>query len=141
MKKKLVNTIIPFNLTLAMNCRIMLLQNFDVAAGLINGSRGTFIQYHKFIDAIKIKFDFQTNDKNPILKQRKKYVEYQFQNGKSIFMYQFPIKLSWAVTAHKSQGQTLSKVTIHIGESAFAHGSFYVSLFISFRILKTLFML
>ena len=44
--------------------------------------------------------------------QRKKSVEYQFQNGKSIFMYQFPIKLSWAVTAHKSKGQTLSKVAI-----------------------------
>lgn len=39
----------------------------------------------------------------------------------------FSLKLSWAVTAHKSQSQTLSKAAINIGENAFAHGSFYVA--------------
>ena len=43
-------------------------------------------------------------------------------------MYQFPLKLAWSVTAHKSQGQTLNKVAINIGEEAFAHGSLYVAL-------------
>lgn len=50
------------------------------------------------------------------------------QIGKFIFMSQFSIKLSWAVTAHKIQGQTLSKVAIRTGESAFAHRSLYVAL-------------
>ena len=43
-------------------------------------------------------------------------------------MYQFPVKLAWAVTAHKSQGQTLTRAAINIGEPAFAHGSLYVAL-------------
>ena len=43
-------------------------------------------------------------------------------------MFQFPLKLCWAVTAHKSQGQSLSRVAIDISEPAFAHGSLYVAL-------------
>ena len=34
----------------------------------------------------------------------------------------------WAVTAHKSQGQTLERAAINVGEPAFAHGSLYVAL-------------
>ena len=33
-----------------------------------------------------------------------------------------------AATAHKSQGQTLERIAIDIGENAFAHGAFYVAL-------------
>lgn len=40
----------------------------------------------------------------------------------------FPLKLSWAVIANESQGQTLDKVAIHIGRKAFGHGSFNVAL-------------
>ena len=36
--------------------------------------------------------------------------------------------LSWSATAHKSQGQTLDRVAINIGEFSFAHGAFYVAL-------------
>ena len=43
-------------------------------------------------------------------------------------MYQFPLKLSWAVTSHKAQGQTLSRIAIDISDSAFAHGALYVAL-------------
>ena len=43
-------------------------------------------------------------------------------------IYQFPLRLAWAVTAHKAQGQTLEKVSIDIGSSAFAHGAFYVAM-------------
>ena len=106
----------------------MLLQNIDIASGLINGARGTFLEYVPDVDALMIKFDLQDEDEAPILITRRKSVQYQINEGKTIFMYQFPIKLAWAVTAHKSQGQTLVKAAIHIGEPAFAHGSLYVAL-------------
>jgi ATP-dependent exoDNAse (exonuclease V) alpha subunit len=41
---------------------------------------------------------------------------------------QFPVKLAWAITIHKSQGQTLQKVRVDLGRSAFAHGQVYVAL-------------
>jgi len=41
---------------------------------------------------------------------------------------QYPLKLAWAVTIHKSQGKTFSKVVLDIGSGAFAHGQTYVAL-------------
>lgn len=41
---------------------------------------------------------------------------------------QFPIRLAFAVTIHKSQGKTFEKVIIDLGRGAFAHGQTYVAL-------------
>lgn len=41
---------------------------------------------------------------------------------------QFPLMLGYAMTIHKSQGKTLSKVIIDISRGAFAHGQTYVAL-------------
>ncbi len=41
---------------------------------------------------------------------------------------QYPLKLAWAVTIHKSQGKTFSQVVLDIGSGAFAHGQTYVAL-------------
>lgn len=41
---------------------------------------------------------------------------------------QFPVKLSWAMTIHKSQGQTYDRVMIDFGTGAFTHGQTYVAL-------------
>lgn len=41
---------------------------------------------------------------------------------------QYPVKLAWAVTIHKSQGKTFDKVIIDLGRGAFEHGQTYVAL-------------
>ncbi|MFH0789410.1 MAG: AAA family ATPase [Pseudomonadota bacterium] len=41
---------------------------------------------------------------------------------------QYPLKLAWAITIHKSQGKTFNKVVIDIGRGTFAHGQVYVAL-------------
>jgi ATP-dependent exoDNAse (exonuclease V) alpha subunit len=41
---------------------------------------------------------------------------------------QYPFRLAWAVTIHKSQGKTFERVTIDIGRGAFAGGQVYVAL-------------
>ena len=41
---------------------------------------------------------------------------------------QFPLRLAWAITIHKSQGQTFDDISIDMGSGAFAHGQLYVAL-------------
>lgn len=41
---------------------------------------------------------------------------------------QYPLRLAWAITIHKSQGKTFDKVIIDIGRGTFAHGQVYVAL-------------
>jgi len=41
---------------------------------------------------------------------------------------QYPLRLAWAITIHKSQGMTFERVVINLGRGAFAAGQVYVAL-------------
>ena len=41
---------------------------------------------------------------------------------------QFPLKLAWAITIHKSQGKTFNQIIVDLGTGAFAPGQVYVAL-------------
>lgn len=41
---------------------------------------------------------------------------------------QFPLRLAWAVTIHKSQGKTFNRLRLDIGSGTFAAGQLYVAL-------------
>jgi ATP-dependent DNA helicase PIF1 len=62
-------------------------------------------------------------------------LEYQFDEKKQRLVTQvtasftqYPLRLAWAITIHKSQGQQFDKVIIDLGRGTFAHGQLYVAL-------------
>ena len=44
------------------------------------------------------------------------------------FFKQYPLKLAWAITIHKSQGLTFDNIYVDMGSGAFATGQTYVAL-------------
>ena len=41
---------------------------------------------------------------------------------------QFPVRVCYAMTIHKGQGQSLDRVGVYIAQQMFAHGQLYVAL-------------
>lgn len=112
-------------LYLCNGARVMLTSNQCAAKGLANGSFGTVqaILYEEghqppeIPKAVIVKFDEFTG--NSILETIPKCVaitsitaEWPDKSGFSYSRQQIPLRLAWAITIHKSQGQTLSKVVI-----------------------------
>ena len=48
--------------------------------------------------------------------------------GQSLSQTQIPLTLAWAITIHKSQGLTLAKVVIDLGEKGFSPGLSFVAI-------------
>lgn len=73
-------------------------------------------------DVIEVEMETWQNIKFSINEKTKEIEEEVIGNFK-----QFPLKLAWAITIHKSQGLTFEKAIIDAA-SAFAHGQVYVAL-------------
>mgnify|MGYP000880806205 CR=1 FL=1 len=52
----------------------------------------------------------------------------KIQKSSKGYFLQWPVKLAWAMTIHKSQGKTFQRVIVDLGRGAFAHGQTYVAL-------------
>ena len=98
--KKNVN--IPRTIQLCLGAQVMLLYNLDLDKELCNGSRGIIIGFSKETNMPIVKF----------LNGITRTIEYQSynceENGSVIFTYsQVPLRVSFAITAHKMQGCTI----------------------------------
>ena len=120
---------------LAVNAHVMLTRNLWVEKGLCNGSMGTVKQIiykdHQgppaLPVAVMVKFDkyrgptFCNSDLLPIVPVLSCIEDNQERQ-------QIPLKLSWAITIHKSQGLTIDKVFVDLGATEKVAGLAYVAL-------------
>ena len=113
------------NIFLKEGAIIMLLRNLNTSKGLSNGVRLIVRKlYDHFIDG-----EILTGTGKgkrvfiPKLSLTPSDTDLPFR----LRRIQFPVRLAYAMTINKSQGQTLERVGIYLNRACFAHGQLYVS--------------
>jgi len=125
---------VDYELKLKEGAQIMTTRN-DTAKNYVNGTIGKLIKIEqdKLLMGVEEAGELKTVE---VLKSTWEIIKYKADEEdpskivtEIIGSYtQFPVKLAWAITIHKSQGQTFDKVIIDLGTGAFEFGQTYVAL-------------
>ena len=105
---------------------IMLMRNLNPKMGLCNGTKLIFHKIHKnhLLECDIVGGDFNSRKVLiPRITLRPKDREFAFEWSRR----QFPVRVCFAMTINKSQGQTLQNVGVWLNDSCFAHGQLYVA--------------
>tara|TARA_R110000824_G_scaffold121893_3_gene278350 strand:- start:14093 stop:15328 length:1236 start_codon:yes stop_codon:yes gene_type:complete len=111
----------PAELVLKVSARVMLTKN--LGKGLCNGSLGTVARLDK--RQMWVQWDQNAS----LMKMNHETWEVTDTVSRDVLARrsQFPLRLAWAITIHKSQGMTLKSANIYLGK-CFAPGQAYVAL-------------
>ncbi len=102
----------------------LMINSYQAEYGLVNGSLGVVVNFEKRGGVKWPVVRFHANSTRLIIPA----VEFKIEtNGRVLFTRtQLPLQLCWAMTVHKSQGQTYDSVVIH-SRDAFSTGQLYVA--------------
>ena len=121
---------LPDSIQIALGARVMITRNIDVQSGLCNGTFGkvsdivTDALDKTHVSKIGIELETGRSGSAKIV-----YIQREENNlkQKGAVRQQFPIKLAFAVTAHKTQGMTIPAAAVSL-KKIFEHGMAYVAL-------------
>jgi ATP-dependent exoDNAse (exonuclease V) alpha subunit len=117
-------------LKLKRGAQVMLLSN-NCLGLWVNGSRG------KVVDILDEEVVVRLENQALVNVTRHNWAMYKYKfdaDKKRLWQEevgsfkQYPLKLAWAITIHKSQGKSFDKVIIDLERGSFAHGQTYVAL-------------
>lgn len=121
-----INTI----LKLKKGARVLFVKN-DTGGRWVNGTLGTV---HK-LDENLVQVKLDNGEIVDVDKETWSDIRYHYNENTGEIeeetagtATQYPLKLAWAITIHKSQGMTFDKVCLDFRRSPFAHGQTYVAL-------------
>jgi len=118
-------------LKLKVGAQVMMLKNDNQKPRRwANGTLGVITKLNK--DVVKVSIDGVEHTVSPATWDKIQYDynpdERELSKETVSSFKQLPIRLAWAITIHKSQGQTYQSVAVNLSDGAFAHGQTYVAL-------------
>ena len=118
------------HLVLKVGAQVMFTRNNSLGCW-VNGTLGVVESLSD--DVIMVKLEDETV--HEVGRVQWENIEYEFDkvtrslNRKVVgTVTQFPLRLAWAITIHKSQSLTFDRVAVDFGQSAFCNGQAYVAL-------------
>ncbi|KAG5517186.1 hypothetical protein RHGRI_037823 [Rhododendron griersonianum] len=116
----------PFKLELKVCCPIILLRNIAPKDGLCNGTRMMVVRCGSRIIEVKILTGEQFGKLAfiPRISLSPSSSDFPFHMTRR----QFPVRLAYAMTINKSQGQSVKFVGVDLRTPVFSHGQLYVAL-------------
>ena len=112
------------DIELCVNAKIILTWNIDIENELVNGSQGEIMRFSTEGNPI-VKFKHVIIEIKPI-----EYIKYMDDSDEEIrfCITQLPLRLSWALSIHKMQGQSIDEAYMDLGNDIFEYGQIYVAL-------------
>jgi ATP-dependent DNA helicase PIF1 len=110
---------VPATVTLCIECQVMLTVNLDVEQGLVNGSRGIIQRFEAGQPVVLF-------DNGRVVTIASHVFEADISTGR-LYRSQIPLALAWAMTIHKCQGSTLTRVMTDLSH-VFCEAQSYVTL-------------
>ncbi len=119
-------------LQLKIGAQVMFLRNDTGGEGVPRWVNGTLGTVERIGRTVHVAVDGESHEVLPATweKYRYTYSSATKRLSKDVVaeFTQFPLRLAWAVTIHKSQGSTYDRAIIDLGPRAFAPGQTYVAL-------------
>ena len=114
-------------LRLKPGCPIILLRNLNFKAGLANGTRLIVNEIRRNVLLATILTGPHRGDR-VFIPRIKLNAEETPLNPVAFSRTQFPVRLAFAMSINKAQGQTFQRVGIYLPQSCFSHGQLYVAM-------------